>query len=363
MTPVVEAERGGWSGLVRRHRPLAVLLPVSLILSWAIALGHGPAAVPPSGQGLLAHVLEAIVGSPILRMLWWLWLAGALVLIESLARRFGARDLVILAIGGMLIVSPVTFWAFGWMGVEGPLIFFGALAIWLGSKAADRRASAWWLVLVGLLAGAFGIAAAVVFLLVLLQMISVAVVRRRGWGSLVAPAAVALGVSIVLPAFAAIAGIGAAPGTPAATGGQTLGPVGSLLSILNAMVDIGLGSLSHGGVGLPGAPEYFYVALGWVIVAGVLIAFFQARRTREIAPLAVATAASVLLAGPLLLLLVRVLHGDWLVLLPPGAAGLLPAFLVVTATVIRNRVAAWLVIGWSAVIGVLNIVLALTATW
>lgn len=352
----------GWRGLLDRHRSLAVLLPISLVLSWAIALAHGTGAVPPANQGLLADVLTTVGGSPAFRLLWWLWLAGALVLVESVARRFGARDLVIVAIGAILVISPVTFWAVGWAGTDGPLLFFGALAVWLATKVADGRASGWWLALAALVAGAFGVATVAVFLLVLIQLIGVAVVRRGGWLPLVGPGAIAVVAAIVLPVVAALAGIGSAPGVPAATGGQTLGPIGTVLGILNAMVDTGLGSLSHRGIGLSGAPEYFYLVLGWVVVAGVLVAFFQARRARDDAPFVVAAAATALLAGPLLLILVRLLHGEWLVLQPLGVAVLLPAFLIATATVIHNRAAAWLVIGWGAAVGALDLVLVVVAT-
>ncbi|HWK20777.1 MAG TPA: hypothetical protein VNR37_08430 [Microbacteriaceae bacterium] len=365
MTSTVASTNGrasGWRGLVAGHRPLVVLLPLSLALSWTIALAHGTGAVPPASQGLLAGPLTAVGGSPALGLLWWLWLAGALVLLESTARRFGARDLVVIAIGAVLAVSPVTFWAVGWAGSDGPLLFFGALAIWLATQVADGRASSWWLVPVALVAGVFGVATAAVFLIVLIQLIGVAVVRGGGWRQLIGAAVVALAASIVLPLIAAVAGIGSIPGTPPETGGQTLGPIGAALGILNAMVDTGLGALSHRGVGLAGAPEYFYVALGWVIVAGVVIAFFQARRSQAQAPLVVAVAAVALLTGPLLLVLVRAFYGEWLVLQPLGVAVLLPAFLVVTSTVIRNRGAAWLVIAWSGAVAVLGVVLAIVAT-
>ncbi len=362
LEPAPRALPAGWRGLITRHRPIVVLLPISLAFAWTIALVHGPVAVPPPNQGLLAEVLSSIAESPVLRLVWWLWIAGTLVLIEAIARRYGVGDLVVIAVGAVLVVSPTGFWIAGWAGTDGPLVFVGALAIWLAGRYADGRDSGWWLILCAFAAGAFGITALLAFLVVLLQLIGVAVVRGSDRLRLTGVGALAMIAALVLPLVGALLGLSPATGSAPAVGDGTIGVIGWFRIVLNAMVETGLGTLSEGGIGLPGAPEYFYAALGWVVIAGVVVAFFQARRSRLEAPLVVATAATVLLAGPLLLLVAFAMQGEWVVLPQAGIAVLLPVFLVVAATTIRNRAAAWLVIGWSAVVGVLDVVLAIVAT-
>jgi len=355
---VIGPARSGLRGLVAKHRALAVLLPVSLVVSWTIALTHGDAAAPPPAQGVLAEPLTTLAGSPVWRLAWWLWLAGTLILVEAVARRRGASDHAFLATGSVLIALPATFWAFGWAGTDGPLAFFGALALWLAVRVIDGVGSGWWLALAGLAAGAFGITAVLAFVLVLILIIATPERRR-----LLGAGITAVGAALALPVLGALTGIGAplAVSEPP-TGGATLGPLGSAIAALNAMITTGLFTLAQRGIGLPGAPEYFFQILGWVLIAGVVVAFLRARRTRVESPIVVATAATVLLAGPVLVIIVRLLSGQWLLIQPTAMTVLLAALLVVTATVIRNRPAAWMVVGWSGIVVIVQIVLVVVAT-
>jgi len=362
MTGLAARTRSGWRALIAAHRPLAVLLPASLLISWAVVLVHGDALPPPANTGLLADVLTALAGSPAWQLVWWLWLAGALVIMEPLARRYGVTDLAIVAIGAVLIVSPVSFWAFGWAGTNGPLIFVGALALWLASRYADGRGSGWWLVLCALLAGVLGVMAMLAFLLALLLLIALAVMRREGGLQRVGFAVLAVLASLVLPVLGAVLGLGAIPGTPPVPGGGPLGALRALSRLFDSIIEVGLHAVATSVTGLPNAPAYLYQPLGWVIIAGVVVAFLQARRSRPEGPLAVAVASTVLLAGPLLLLVLRLLYGEWLVIQPAGSAVLLPAFLLVGGTVIRNRASAWIVICWCGFLAVLDVILAAAGT-
>ena len=344
--------------LVGHRRPLVVLLPVSLVVSWTIALVHGPVAVPPPALGILAEPLAVLAGSPVWRLLWWLWLAGTLVLIDAVARRYGANEHARLAAGALLIALPVTFWAFGWAGTDGPLAFFGTLALWLAGRVIDGIGSGWSLIVCAAVAGLFGATAMLAFLVVLALLIA----SRPSW-RMAGLGVGAMATALVLPVLGVLLGLGAPPATsePPA-GGATLGPLGSAISALNAMVTTGLFTLTQRGIGLPGAPEYFFQILGWIVIAGVVVAFLRARVKHLDGPLAVATAASVVLAGGVLVLVLRAMSGEWLMLQPIGMAALLPALLITTATAIRNRPAAWMVTVWSGVVVIVQLVLAVVAT-
>ena len=239
-------------GLLARHRPLAVLLPVSLVVAWTLALGHGDALpAPADNQGILADAFTALALSPAWRMLWWLWLAGALVLLEALGRRYRLADLTIVALGAVLIASPMSFWAFGWASTDGPLIFFGALALWLGSRLADGSGSGWWLVFGALVAGAFGLPAALISVVVLLLLIGTAVVRGAG-ARLVGFGSLAVLAALVLPLLGIVLGVGAAPGSVPIAPGTTIGILRPLRQIFDAMVETGLNAAAT-GISLPAA--------------------------------------------------------------------------------------------------------------
>jgi len=343
-----------WRTWVDRHRPLAILLPASLLVAWPLALLHGGAVVPPANQGLLADPLTELAASPAWRVLWSLWLPAALIIVESLGRRFRMSDATILAIGAVLIAAPVSLWAAGWAGTDGPLIFIGVLSLWLACRFADGRGSGWWLVLCGLAAGVLGVAAVLAFLLALILLAGVAAVQRAGGLRLIGVGALAVIASLVLPAIAAALRIGPTSGTPVALEDGSIGALSLLRRLLDAMIVTGLDAVASRG-GPPGLPDYLTQPIGWVLIAGVLVAFAQARRSRPEAPLAVAAAVTALLAGPVLVLVLRLLHGDWLLPHASGSAVLLPAFLLATGTVLGNRVAAWVVVGWSGLVAVLAV--------
>jgi hypothetical protein len=87
-------------------------------------------------------------------------------------------------------------------------------------------------------------------------------------------------------------------------------------------------------------------------VVGVLGAFFSLRMKSRLAPLVVSVAISSVLFAPMLAIVVKITTGSYFPLPARYGAVLLVAFLLMVGILLKNRWAPWVILGYSAVMGV-----------
>lgn len=322
------------------------------------------------GDGLAGIFgVDSLVGW---RMVGWFWLAGALTFIHLIGRRLGLPTPVLFAIGLALVASPIAFWSFGYVSTDGPMLFFGALLLWLAMRFAAGEISGWWLVLAGAAGGAFKVTAALAGGLVLLHLLAVLLRERRRtlWRGLgtrrpEAPFRRSLGL-IGFPLLALVASL------VVSLGWMRLMP---LLAVSDLRVDHGisiqltigellpqvwnfLGLTIQSGIVWEPIPTYLYLPLSWLVVGGVVAAFAVLRRRSPHAALTTATLIAALIASPAMAIAFQLATSTYYEMPARYGIGLLPALLVVAGLAFRNRFMPWIVAGYSLALMVFGLTLA-----
>lgn len=309
------------------------------------------------------------------RLVGSFWFAGALVVIYLILRRFRASNAVILAVGMIIIASPLTFWSYGWVSTDGPLLLFGALLLWFALRYAAGESSGWWMVGVAALSGLFKVTGALAAGLVLLYLVFVLIFesRRTRWVGLSTrrpdlPTRRSLGL-VGFPLLASVVAV-AIPiawmrfiaSIPASDLRVDQG-ISTQLDVTNLVPQLWnfLGYTLTTGVQWDSViPQYLYAPLGWAVVAGVLGSAFLLRRSSPNRALVVGVVLAAFLAAPVMSIAFQLLTGSYFYMPSRYGIGLVPAFLLLVAFVLRNRIVAWIVTAYCAPLLVLGVALAWT---
>ncbi|NUU04761.1 glycosyltransferase family 39 protein [Leifsonia sp. C5G2] len=310
-----------------------------------------------------------------------LWLAATMVMLYLVFRRFRIHPVAIVALGTAFVVSPFSWWTYTYISTDAPSAFFGALLLLLTLRYLDGRGSGWWLVGFSALAvlvkvtNILGVClAALVLLLSWLWEL-----RRTRWTdgwrslrpdgerrSLGLPLFGVLSVAAAIVAQLGWLGLHRALAVgPAAEQGIS-GPLGGK-ALLEQTVSFLPGTLTStvfvaGSGGNSALPMYNWALapLTWLCVIGVLGTFFALRMRSRLAPLVVAIAISSVFFAPMLAVVVKVTTGSYFPLPARYGAVLLVAFLLTVGLLLRNRWASWIVLGYSAALGIAMIALTYT---
>jgi hypothetical protein len=100
--------------------------------------------------------------------------------------------------------------------------------------------------------------------------------------------------------------------------------------------------------GLPGLntlplPDYLLSPLMWIIVGGVLAAFWSMKKRNSRNPIIVTGGITMVLAGPVLALALQVMAGSYFVLPPRYMAPVMAAVLLPALFTMKNKIALWFI--------------------
>lgn len=297
------------------------------------------------------------------------WLAVTVLVLAALMRRFTLPDAVIGAIGLLFISSPYAWWTYTYISTDVSVVFFGALVLLCVVQARTGRWSAWWLLLLGLLAPLFKITNLLAFGFAVIYVVFDAIFHRRERDAAhprQRPVAflVPFALSVLLAAAVQIAWMRLVP----------------MLAVSEVVVDQGItepltgselvrlatsavpGALTHNPfAGRSGSPivDFVFIPLSWLAITFVVGAVLSVRRADVRAPLVWATAVACAAALPALALTMWLLTGTYFPLPSRYGAALIPAILVVGGFLFKNRPATLLVALYAGVLMVGGVAIAI----
>jgi hypothetical protein len=288
------------------------------------------------------------------RMTGAFWLAGGMVFLVLLFRRWKIPDQVSLAVGILFIASPFTLWTYSYLSTDAPSFFVGVVLLLLATRFARDEISGWWLLIGGVLASLLKITNVLgmgfIFLYLVLQW-------WHGWrgskpslrgqpkfATLLARAAILIsGLLAVAISQVIWIKVVASLAVSSAVVDQGISRDLTLRDLGNQVFSFLPSAIRHNP--LPsGAVELLYLPLSWILIAGVVGAFLSIRWGDQRAPMVWAVAVSAVIAAPLLALMMKGVTGSYFELPARYGAVLLPAFLLATGLIIQNRFATWLLV-------------------
>lgn len=284
------------------------------------------------------------------------WLAAGLIVMLCLFRRWQIPRLTALSVGLALIASPFGWWTYTYVSTDAPSLFFGALLLLLAVDVGRGTRSPWWIVGVGAVAALFkitnliGVALAALYLgFVLLGELRAPTRPVRLRALLGVPLLAILVGSTLQVVWMRLAQLWSANPERADQGITVPLTPEELLLQVTSFLPGAIGSSPIGAY----VPDFVYAPLGWICVAGVLTALFLTPRILRTEPMILAVGLSAFVAAPLLAITLQLAVGTYFQLPPRYGATLLPGILVVTALVLRGRIAGIVVASYGvALLGV-----------
>lgn len=292
-----------------------------------------------------------------------LWLCAGLVVFYKLGRYWKAPKLALFAIGVVVIGSPFSYWAYTYVSTDAPSFLFGALLLLIASKYVRGESSAWLLVTVSVLATLFKVTNVLAVCVVALFLLSNAIyTRTKSFKEAVLKnestvsisiirSLVVSGLSLGLSVVAELAWLRVHDAIAATTASVDQG----INSALTWFELLRLTSLTTGTLGMtipvngkPGLstlplPDYLLTPLVWIVVAGVLAAFWSMNKSASRNPLIITAILTMVLAGPVLAIALQIMAGSYFVLPPRYMAPVMATVLLPAAFTMRNKVALWLI--------------------
>lgn len=317
------------------------------------------------GLGDALHLVSGVDYLTAWRLTGSAWLIGALMVLYGLIRSWRLSHLSVLAVGLAFVASPFSWWTYSYISTDAPAFMFGALLLWLASRARTSSGSRWWLFSLSIVAIIFKITNVIGVVFALLYTLIDSVVhlrqgdsiisrardRRAGLQALAAPA-FGLAVGITLQAAWLVVVQLWAVGSDRADQGISIPLSGNefLLQFTNFLP----GTITSSPIGAY-VPTFAYAPLSWLTVAGVITALFAIRRRDPHRSITLAIAVASICAAPGLALALQVLNGSYFQLPPRYGATLLPGFLLATAFVLKSRSAAFAVVSYAAALLIVGI--------
>lgn len=333
----------------------------------------------------IGGVLHLVTGLPQLtawRLTGPLWFAATLVVLAALFRLYRVPSIVSMALGMAFIASPFSWWTYTFVSTDAPAAFFGALLLLLVSQHVQGRNRAGWIVAISALAVVFKVTNILAVGLVALYLVANWVWEQRStwtgrtWTErrsslrsslrdpLVAIAAV-LGAVIVEVGWLLIRTLIAVDRKPSLLPTEPLGlqAIGEQLAnfLPNSITSNVIVAGGNGNYALP-VFGWAVAPLSWICIAGVLGAVWSSlARGRRYGPLILTTAIAAVFFAPALAIVLTVATHSYFPLPSRYGAALLPAFLLVTAIMMRRQIVGWLFLAYAFVLGIGMI--HLTATY
>jgi hypothetical protein len=311
-----------------------------------------------------------------------IWLAGTLLIMVALFRRYHIDPLVTITLGVAFIVSPFAWWTYTYVSTDAPSAFFGALLLLQATRFVRHETRGWWLLATSCLAVLFKLTnilavclVGLILVLIWLQEVlrarkdedrgvRLGDLRRSMSLPLIGAAAVAASVITELVWLEIRRVIAVVPQAQQGLGeplsGRVLG--GLLANFLPGTITSNVVVTGSGGnyalpvLGAAVAP------LSWLCVAGVVGAFWSAGIRRSHGPIVVATAIASVGFAPMLAVALTFAIGAYFELPARYGATILPGILLVTALTMRRRFAAWVFLVYAVLLGIGMLVLT-AALW
>lgn len=292
-----------------------------------------------------------------------LWLCAGLIVFYKVGRLWKAPKLAIFAIGLIIIGSPFSYWAYTYVSTDAPSFFFGALLLFLASKYVRGTVPAWVLILASVIATLFKVTNILAVCSIALFLLTYSIYSKRksrlndsfekpqnisfNFGKALFVSGLAIGLSVIaeiswLKLHDAIAATSASVDqgiNSALTWYELLRLTSLTTSTLGMTIPVN---------GLPGLttlplPDYLLTPLMWIIVGGVLAAFWSMKTGNSRNPIIVTGVITMVLAGPVLAMALQVMAGSYFVLPPRYMAPVMAAVLLPALFTMKNKIALWFI--------------------
>lgn len=286
------------------------------------------------------------------RLTGGIWLAAAVAVQVMTMRRWRIPDGTILPLGLLLISSPYVWWAHTFVSTDAPSLLVGALLLYISTRIRQGDKWGWVLALTAVAATALKVTNLVaVGLAVVYLMGSWLVDWVRFKKQREQHVKTRLIQEVVWPLGSVLLSVGLQWGwskfivATAIQGDRANQGISSPLSLS----ELGLQTTNFLSRVLSYSPftghghDFLFTPLAWVLIAGVLGAFFVLQPTGDRWQIAAATFIAAIVMAPVLAIAVQVAQGSYFQLSPRYGASLVPAFLLSTAFVLRNCFARWAV--------------------
>ncbi|MGX5695894.1 hypothetical protein ACWKWP_06820 [Agromyces soli] len=313
-----------------------------------------------------------------------LWLAGSMVLFWLLLRQWRVSPAASLGLGLAFIASPFVWWTYTYVSTDAPSFLAGAALLFVTARFIRGTGSVWWIPAIAVVATIFkitnllGVGLAALYLLIhgLIVLwkrrtdpvspdagVSGRVTTRSSWLPIVV--AVGTGIVALLAQFSWLrvhAALRPEEAAGASGGGMHLGGqelLSQMANFLPGTLTSNVNIAGSTGFALP-MPGFALTPLSWLTIAGVIGAFWALRGVTNRSPLVIAIAISAVCFAPALALALYVTTGSYFTLPPRYGASILAGFLLAAGLAMRNRWAAWILIGYSVVLlGAMGVLTAL----
>ena len=305
-----------------------------------------------------------------------MWLAGTLLIMVALFRRYHIDPLVTITLGVAFIVSPFAWWTYTYVSTDAPSAFFGALLLLQATRFARHETRGWWLLATSSLAVLFKVTnileGCLVGLFLVLAWLQEVLRAQKDDGRGVRLGDLRRSISLPLIGAAAVAAsaitevvwleirhviavapqAGLVPSQPLSRRALAEQLANFLPGTLTSNVVVAGGD----GYALP-VWGWAVAPLSWLCIAGVLGAFWSAGIRRSHGPIFAATAIASVAFAPMLALALTVSTGTYFPLPPRYGATILPGILLVSALTMRRRLAAWIFLAYAVMLGIGMLVL------
>lgn len=310
-----------------------------------------------------------------------LWLAGTMILFYWLFRLWSVPKLTTLALGLAVVGSPFAWWTFTYVSTDAPSMAVSILMLVAAMKLVRGQWSGWWLVVFSALAvlikitNILGVCLAALYLLITW----ITEWKRTNWTGIRTrrPDFVEKS-SWALPGFgiAALLGAGIVEGLWLVIRSlQSTGDVAeqgvsiplTKIELISQVANFLPGTLTS-NVNISGStsfayaiPSFIVAPLSWICIAGVIGAFWSARKNDAQSSMVVSVALASFFFAPMLALVLYIATGSYFPLPPRYGASILAGILLLAGISIRNRWATWIILGYSVVL--IGIVMATAPTY
>lgn len=278
------------------------------------------------------------------------WLAAAVAVLVMTMRRWRIPGGTILPLGLLLISSPYAWWAHTFVSTDAPSLLVGASLLYISTRIRQGDSWGWVLALTAVLATALKVTNLVAVGLAVLYLIGswlIDWVRFRKQREQQIKSR--LTQEVVWPLGSVLLSVGLQWGwskfifATAIQGERADQGISSPLSLS----ELGLQATNFLSSVLSYSPftghghDFLFTPLAWILIAGVLGAIMVLQPTSDRWQIAAATFIAAIVMAPVLAIAVQVAQGSYFQLSPRYGASLVPAFLLSTAFVLRNRIARW----------------------
>jgi hypothetical protein len=313
----------------------------------------------------LGWVISQVFGLPDVtgwRLVGLLWAAVGIAFYVVLMRRWGVRNLTILALGIAFLASPFAWWSFTYVSTDAPALLFGALLFLLATRVIRREAPSWVLivtsVVVVLVKPVFIIGVGAVALFLLAEFVADRCRHRHNptghslrYGLLRDAVLMLIVPSVMAWAWSKLVSLLAVSGAVPDQGTATRFTVVELLTQFTNFLPMAINTSAISEY----IPGFVFQPLGWLTLVCVLGAIFVVSRADPWLPLASSVAVAGVLAAPAFALVVVATTGQYFQIPSRYGAILIPAFLLCGGLIIKTRWVSWLIIGYSAALLALGV--------